>query len=189
LDNFIVQLLLHKIGIDNQQLERFRAIIYGHIASYSPGKEAILALIPALKKIIADTTKERDEWDESAEGGKIQKILMQAVAAYSRQIEIMLANNNDEDKVSHHANESMLMVLNLFCNHLVKNLKKACFKLSDQQLKLKVMQTAKGRKEHSVETKMFKTLKDIGIELSLYHGRSLNGKDIKKIMNNATYFF
>jgi hypothetical protein len=36
---------------------------------------------------------------------------------------------------------------------------------------------------------MFKTLKDIGVELSLYHGGSLNGKDTKKVMNNATYFF
>ncbi len=36
---------------------------------------------------------------------------------------------------------------------------------------------------------MFKKLKDIGVELSLYHGGLLNGKDIKKVMNNATYFF
>jgi hypothetical protein len=36
---------------------------------------------------------------------------------------------------------------------------------------------------------MFKTLKDIDAELSLYHGGSLNSKDIKKVMNNATYFF
>jgi hypothetical protein len=83
----------------------------------------------------------------------------------------------------------MLTVLNLLCNCLVEKLKKACRTLSDQQLKLKVMQTAKGKTEHNVETKMFKILKDIGIELSLYHGRSLNGKDIKKLMSNATYFF
>jgi hypothetical protein len=36
---------------------------------------------------------------------------------------------------------------------------------------------------------MFKTLKDIGVELSSYHGKLLNGKDIKKVMSNATYFF
>jgi hypothetical protein len=51
------------------------------------------------------------------------------------------------------------------------------------------MQTAKGEKEHSIERKMFQTLKDIGVKLSSYHGQSLNGKDIKKVMNNATYFF
>ena len=32
-------------------------------------------------------------------------------------------------------------------------------------------------------------LKDIGVELSFYHGASLNGKDIKKVMNNASHVF
>jgi hypothetical protein len=41
----------------------------------------------------------------------------------------------------------------------------------------------------SIETKLFKVLKAIGLELSSYHGGSLNGKDIKKVMNNATYIF
>jgi hypothetical protein len=49
---------------------------------------------------------------------------------------------------------------------LVEKLKKAGRKLSDQQLKLKVVQTAKGKKEHSIERKMFKMLKGIGVELS-----------------------
>jgi hypothetical protein len=31
--------------------------------------------------------------------------------------------------------------------------------------------------------------KEIGVELSSYHGGSLNGKDIKKVMNNATHIF
>jgi hypothetical protein len=37
--------------------------------------------------------------------------------------------------------------------------------------------------------KMFKLLKKIGVELSSYHGGSLNGKEIKKVMNNATHIF
>ncbi len=114
---------------------------------------------------------------------------MRAVAAYSRRHEIMLANINEEAEVTHRANESLLADLNLNRTHLVKKLKKARRTLSDQQLKLKVMQTAKGKKEHSVERKMFKMLKDIGIKLSSYHGGLLNGRDIKKVMNNATYFF
>ena len=36
---------------------------------------------------------------------------------------------------------------------------------------------------------MFKLLKKIGVELSSYHGGSLNGKDIKKVINNATHIF
>ncbi len=34
-----------------------------------------------------------------------------------------------------------------------------------------------------------KLLKEIGVELSTYHGGSLNGKDIKKVMNNACHIF
>ncbi len=41
----------------------------------------------------------------------------------------------------------------------------------------------------SIETRIFEVLKDIGVELSAYHGGSLNGKDIKRVMNNATHIF
>jgi hypothetical protein len=50
--------------------KKLRAIIHEHIASYSPGKEAICASIPVLQNIIANTAKKRDKWDESAEGKK-----------------------------------------------------------------------------------------------------------------------
>ena len=36
---------------------------------------------------------------------------------------------------------------------------------------------------------MFKILKGIGVEQSSYHGGSLNGKDIKKVMDKADYLF
>ncbi len=66
----MVPLLHCLIGIGIQLLEKLRAIIHEHIASYSPGEEAIHASIPILQNIIANTAKERDEWDESAEGEK-----------------------------------------------------------------------------------------------------------------------
>jgi hypothetical protein len=100
-----------------------------------------------------------------------------------------LGNNNKQDECTYRDNESALAALNLHRTHLVQKLKKARRTLSEQQLKLKVIQTAKGKKEHSVESKMFNVLKKIGVELSSYHGGSLNGKDIKKVMNNASYVF
>ncbi len=45
------------------------------------------------------------------------------------------------------------------------------------------------RAQGSIETKMFSVLKEIGVELSSHHGGSLNGKDIKKVMNNACHIF
>jgi hypothetical protein len=115
----MVPLLHCEIGIGNQLLDWLRAIINKHIACYSPGKEALLTLIRAIKTIIAATAKQRDDWDESAEGGKKQKTLMQAVAAYSRRREIMLANINEEAEVTHRANESLLADLNFYRTHLV----------------------------------------------------------------------
>jgi len=47
----------------------------------------------------------------------------------------------------------------------------------------------KVRGQQSIETKVFKVLKEIGVEISSYHGGSLNGKDIKKVMNNASLIF
>ncbi len=72
---------------------------------------------------------------------------------------------------------------------MVHKLDKARNTLTDQQLKLKVMQTNKVKGQLSIETKVFKVLKDIGIDLSSYHGGSLNGRDIKKVMNNASHIF
>ena len=187
--HYMVPLLHCEIGVGHQLLDRLQAIINEHIARYSPGEEALITSITTLKRIITATAKERDDWDNSAEGGKKQKIVMRAVMAYSRRREIILENNNEQDKCTYRDNESALAALNLHRTHLVQKLKKARRTLSEQQLKLKVIQTAKGKKEHSVESKMFNVLKKIGVELSSYHGGSLNGKDIKKVMNNASYVF
>ena len=35
--------------------------------------------------------------------------------------------------------------------------------------------------------KNISVLKEVGVELSAYHGGSLDGKDIKKVMNNACH--
>ena len=71
----------------------------------------------------------------------------------------------------------------------MNKLKHARCTFADQQLKLKGMQATKGKQEGSVDTKLFKVLKKVGVELSSYHGGSLDGKDIKKVMNNATFTF
>jgi hypothetical protein len=72
---------------------------------------------------------------------------------------------------------------------MVEKLEKACCVLANQQANLKEMRQAKVRGQQRTETKVFKVLKEIGVKLSSYHGRSLNGKDIKKVMNNASHIF
>ena len=43
--------------------------------------------------------------------------------------------------------------------------------------------------QQSIDTKIFKVLKENGVELSSYYGGSLNGNDIRKVMTNACYIF
>ena len=45
--------------------------------------------------------------------------------------------------------------------------------LADQQSKLKEMRRAKVRRQHSIETQLFQVLKEVGVELSAYHGGAL----------------
>jgi len=108
---------------------------------------------------------------------------------YSKRYEMVLVNNNVQEELTHRIKESTLNDLDVHHNHLVKKLKRARRTLADLQLKLKAIETTKGKTEHSIETKMFKLLKNIGVELSSYHGGSLNWKDIKKVMNNAADIF
>jgi hypothetical protein len=61
--------------------------------------------------------------------------------------------------------------------------------LADQQLKLKGMQSKKVKAQRSIETRLFEVLIDIGVDLSSYHGVSLNDKDIKKVISNPSHIF
>jgi len=119
----MIPLLRCEIGIGNQLLDKLWAIINEHIACYSPGKEAIRASIPVIKNLIANTAKERNVWDESDEGGKQRGALMRAVAAYSKQGEMVLMNNNEQEELTRRINKSTLKDINVHCNNLVKKLK------------------------------------------------------------------
>ncbi len=172
-------------------MDKLHDIINEYIESYAPGEEAIRSSIPVIKQIIADTAKERDEWDESVDG-RNRKTLIRTVATYCKRREVMVASGemlNNKQESTHKMNESTLKDLKELCNRIVKTLDKARNTLADQQLKLKVMQTNKVKIQQSIETQIFKVLKEIGVELSSYHGGSLNGKDIKKVMNNASHVF
>ena len=68
------------------------------------------------------------------------------------------------------AEENYLRALEEFCNKFVEKLVKAQRMVSDQQLILKAMRTLKVKEQGSIETKIFRVLKEIGVELSAYHG-------------------
>jgi hypothetical protein len=51
------------------------------------------------------------------------------------------------------------------------------------------MQLETVKTQRSIETRLFHVSKETGVELSSYHGGSMNSKDIKKVTNNASHIF
>ncbi len=94
-----------------------------------------------------------------------------------------MANNDfDKQEQTHALEKTQLQALQDFRKRtFVDKLQKARRTLADQQLKLKGMQLEKVKGRGSIETRMFDVIKEIGVELSSYHGGSLNGTDIKKL--------
>ena len=50
-------------------------------------------------------------------------------------------------------------------------------------------QSDRRRASEGIEPKLFELLRRIGVELTRYHGGSLNGKDIKTVTDNASFVF
>jgi hypothetical protein len=155
--------------------------------------------VPAIKQIIAVTAKQRDVWDESDEG-ETWKTLKRAVATQQKRRRLIVdcieddrlivdSIEDEQREATYTSNMIKLTALQNFRDNMANKLKKARRTLTDHQAKLKEMRKAKVRGQQSIETKVFKVLKEIGVELSSYHGGSLNGKDIKKVMNNASHIF
>jgi hypothetical protein len=192
LTHYVSPLLHCEIGIGNVIFELLRDIINCFIEKYAPGEESIRASVPVLKQIIAITAKQRDDWDASPDGLK-WKSLKRTTASHEkrqkRQKLIVVLKDDEQQAVSYNSNMIKLVQLQKVRDGIVKKLEKARSKLTDQQTKLTEMRKSKVGQQDSIETKVFKVLKEVGVELSSYHGGSLNGKDIKKVMNNATHIF
>jgi hypothetical protein len=57
--------LLHcEIGVGSVLFELLRDIINKYIERYVPGEESIRLAVHPLKRINAETAKQRDEWDD-----------------------------------------------------------------------------------------------------------------------------
>jgi hypothetical protein len=72
---------------------------------------------------------------------------------------------------------------------MVKKLKEAQSLFTEIEKVLRAMQSFKTTSTNSLESEVFRILKGIGVEQSSYHCGSLNGKDIKMVMNNANNLF
>ena len=72
---------------------------------------------------------------------------------------------------------------------IAKRLKKKRTYLGLLKKQLRTFRSNRRKSGEGLESKMFKLLREIGVKLTHYHGGSLNGKDIRKVTDNATYIF
>ncbi len=156
LTNYVTPLLHWEIGIGNNLFTMLWDIINEHIETYAPGEEAIWRAIPALKQVIEETTATRDN-QELSDDGKQLKTLTQTVADYKRQwggISISAGeetNVEDERERTHILFRSNLKALQDYRKRtFADKLHRARQTLADQQSKLKEMQRAKVRRQHSI---------------------------------------
>ena len=61
--------------------------------------------------------------------------------------------------------------------------------LRDLKKQMKEFRKLHKKDTEGLHNKLMDVLKKVGVELQAYHGGSLNGKDIIKVMNNASYIF
>ena len=66
--NHVVPLLHCEIGVGNDLLKMLRNIVNGYIETMTPTEVTLQLSIPALRNIIAETARRRDEWDASPDG-------------------------------------------------------------------------------------------------------------------------
>ena len=74
-------------------------------------------------------------------------------------------------------------------DNIINRLKKTREYLALLKKQVSDGQSDRCRAGDGLEPKLFEVLRTIGVELTRYHGGSLNGKDIKTVTDNATYVF
>ena len=74
-------------------------------------------------------------------------------------------------------------------DEMTKLIDKSCRRLTVLKEKMGTYRSATKRIPHSIESLLYNEMKKKGVEIQSYHGGSLTGKDIKKVMNHAAELF
>jgi len=189
-EHHMVPLLHCLIGIGNNLLDKFCDVIRVFCEKLSAEEIKFARQIRAYDSIIATTVKERDEFDKSPDGKKLKSLL--GMIAYRRR----KVKHNDtppenvatlEADIKNREQEVKLLGANR--QKMVERLERTQSLLTENEKAFLEMQSSKASSPNSLESAVCKILKGIGVEQSSYHSGSLNGKDIKKVMNNATHLF
>ncbi len=133
LTNYTTPLLHCETGVGNVIFELLHDIINKYIGRYAPGEELIRLAVPALKGIIAETAKQRDEWDDLPDRN-IWKTLRRTVTTHQKRWGLIVTSQEESNdrEVTYRSNVIQLNNLQAFCDAIVNKLKKAWRTLAEQ---------------------------------------------------------
>jgi hypothetical protein len=174
----MVPLLHCLIGIGNNLINRLCDVVHEYVEILSAAEMKLARALINYGLIMVKTAKKRDEFNASPEGKK-QKAL-KAWFSSTRKC-AMTIPNADDIKMK----EQELKLLDEMRQVMVDKFIQTRNIISITQNNLHALQLSKAKSATSHETKLLNVLKKIGVGQSSYHGGSLNGKDIKKVMNNV----
>ena len=180
--HLMVPLLHCLIGIGNSLINRFCDVVNECMENVSAAEMKHARALTNYGLIMVKTAKKRDEFDASPDGEKQKALKAWFSLTHKRATTIP---NADDIKTK----EQELKLLVEIRQVMVDKFDRARKIISSTQKNLRALQSSKAKSATSLETKLLKVLKTIGVEQSSYHGGSLNGKDIKKVMNNVSYLF
>ena len=189
-EHHMVPLLHCMIGIGNNLLDKFCDLIRVHCEKLSAEEITFERQIRSYKSIISTTVTERDEFDNSPAGKKLKSLI--AMIAFRRRKIIhkdtpaSTVGKIEADMMSKQQEIKPLVAIR---HKLTDRLQGTRTLLTENEKAYRAMQSSKASSRSSLESAVFKILKRIGVEQSSYHGGSLNGKDIKKVMNSAAHLF
>jgi hypothetical protein len=202
--HYMVPLLHAEIGIGNNLLNKFCDTVNEFIDSKCDEEIKIERKLTVHEQVIIDTVKERDAFDASWEGKLLQSLKGKIKRLQKKQqfgVETHRGNEEDDDDEdddddenddgdkSIEQYEAQLKPLSTKRNALAEKLKQTRRCVSENNKILLELRSTKKKSSESLETKIFEVLKEVRVELAAYHGGSLTGKDIRKVMNNSTYLF
>ena len=190
----MVPLLHCLIGIGNNLLDKFCDMIRVLCEKMSTEEVLLARQIATYEHIIITTALERDAFDRSPDGKKM-KSLQGMITSRKRKVKGK-DNTPPSDDVTAEllaadikSKEEEIKPLLAMRHTMVVRLKGTRSLLTEKEKVLQSLRSSKATSPSSLESQVFKILKGIGVEQSSYHGGSLNGKDIKKVMNKAAYLF
>jgi hypothetical protein len=216
LENYMVPILHALIGIGNQLLTKFCDVVNEYFECWSADEVNTRRTIPIIQQILEEKITERKAWDQSVDGKRLKSLQSRKRRRESSEIEstnldplappdpsvptelltltsihpllapLDLSAPTEPVTSTDETELKRLQTAQKVMTDIIDRSKNC---LRDARKKIEVFRSETKKSPKSLNSMIFDVMKKKGIEITSYHGGSLTGKDIKRVMNNATYLF